>query len=208
MVVIAMQWPSPGLKALIPLILGAFVMSVISAFHEARASTQAVTQALSGSRIKTVSAFLDVAYQLLSPETDHNWRITLFMLDETQEPARLEQIARSTTSGESRSDSTSMTIHQGVAGRAYRSKQIVAMNVASDPIRTALELGFTTDEARQQTQRGSFLCVPIWGFDKYYEDKVIGVLCLDAAPTNAFTPETVTTVETLTPFLARILTEE
>jgi len=81
------------------------------------------------------------------------------------------------------------SIRFGMLGRAWRlQKSVAELGVGTDPVELIETWGMTTEEAEAAAkgQRRSFVCITL---KKPGSEKMLGVLYLDAEPTNAFLPD-------------------
>jgi hypothetical protein len=156
-------------------------------------------------RKRAIKMFTEVTHGLFKLDKDHKLRVTLLEIDKSTQPPRFIQRARCECDGPKPPSKTTMSTHQGVAGRAYREQKLFTVNFnEGDFIQQMLAWGFEKAEAEKfEADRAAFLCSPI--FDA--EDQVIGVLSLDAKTPNVFLPEHNEIAEWVTPFFARFLSE-
>jgi hypothetical protein len=200
-----LRWgSSTGLITLIPLVASGVVMMAISAASKLLSRRNSRVTLDDGAF--SIRLVLDLLIKLLSRRAERNLRATLFLVDFTPSPPTLKQFVRVTQLGGVTTTATSMTVHQGVAGLAYRQEKTALFNVVGDPLSSALELGFTLEEARRfTTDIRSILCVPI---HSELGAKIVGVLCLDDNTPKAFSPEDSELVEFMTPFISQILSKQ
>lgn len=182
--------------------LGVLVTPLVLSVVQVEA--EAVSVALKERR-RALGLFAEIAHRLMELDKSHDLRVTLLELDKDANPPVLRQLVRCTCQGKASAGDTSMTIQQGVAGRCYRNRKNVTFNVppGSDFVQHMLDLGFPDKEARQFTERGAYLCSPV--FDG--NNEVIAVLSLDTKTPHTFTPDHTETTEWLTPFFSKFLTE-
>lgn len=155
-----------------------------------------------------LATLVHMTHQLIDIPPENDLRVTLMKVDQSKRPPELVQVARCTPSAKSPSKTT-MTIHQGVAGRCYRTTEgkvesIVVNLPEGNFIEQMVDFGFERNEARELEKRGSFVCTPIIDSDK----NVIAVLCVDTAVPNVLKPEHISMAEKVTPFFSNFLTAE
>lgn len=155
-------------------------------------------------RLRAMTLFAELTYKLINLDKKHDVRVTVFEVKKHKRGVKLVQRARYDSEGHGKPSKSSMTAHQGVAGKCYREGKVFAVNfVGGDFISQMLKWGFTREEALQFQERGAFICTPILGAN----DEVIGVLSVDAKSSGVFSSEHTDVAERLTPFFARLLTE-
>lgn len=195
--------PSHYTAAIGELVIGAvgvLATPVVTTLFKVRSEAAAVRL---GERRRALGMFAEFAYKLVELDPEHDLRVTLLEVDKSSTPYRLIQTVRYTCDGQVAPDDTSMYIHQGVAGRCYRTNKNVTFNFSGgDFMQHMVDLGFPEDEARRFRQRGAFLCSPV-----AVAGEVLAVLSIDAKTPEVFTPEHTAAVERLTPFFARLLIE-
>ncbi|MDX6444665.1 MAG: hypothetical protein QOH71_1739 [Blastocatellia bacterium] len=160
---------------------------------------------------RALATLVELTHHLIDLPSEHDLRVTLMRVDLTKKPAELAQIARCAPSSKAaiKATPTSMTVHQGVAGRCYRTtagkvESIVVNLPQGDFVGQMVEFGFEKEEAMLLEKRGSFVCTPIIDSSK----KVIAVLCVDTAPSNVLKPEHISMAERVTPFFSKFLTAD
>jgi GAF domain len=183
-----------GLVSILPLIAGMLVMGGITAFKEIRSQHR---------ENEALALLVDLTSTMLETSQDADLRVTLLGVDRTQ--GRLFQIARKSSQGTT-PGSSSMSIHQGVAGMCYRRNAAVAMTLrADDFIEQMVDLGFSRTEAKPlREDRRSFLCIPVMTSD----GEVIAIVSIDSKLAEVFTPQHAKIVERLTPYFAGLLTSD
>lgn len=155
-------------------------------------------------RLRALTLFSEWTYKLINLDKKYDVRVTVLSVEKSKKKVQLIQRARYDCAGHEKPSKSSMTPHQGVAGRCYRENKVFAVDfVGGDFIAMMLKWGFTKEEAQQFQERGAFICTPILGAN----GEVIGVLSVDAKSPGVFTSEHTDVVERLTPFFARLLTE-
>lgn len=156
-------------------------------------------------QLRALTLFAELTHVLIKIDKEHDPRVTVLVVDTSKKPTLLVQVARFDSEGHQTPSNSSMTMHQGVAGRCYREGRVFAVDFAADRDFTSqmLKWGFTKPEAQEFRERGAFLCAPIFGAN----DEVIGVLSIDAKTQGVFASEHTDVAERLTPFFGRLLTE-
>jgi putative methionine-R-sulfoxide reductase with GAF domain len=99
-----------------------------------------------------------------------------------------------------------MNVSQGGAGRAYRTGQLCYAPITED-WRTQLmtEFGFTDkDLSRFQSDRKSYLCVPIFG----EHARVMAVLSFDSKHADTFNTDRIARIEFLAPYFSAAIDGE
>lgn len=152
-------------------------------------------------RDRALHTLTDLCSFLLELPDGVDPRVTLLAVDTTYKTPTLHAIAR--CAREDGIPTSTMTIHQGVAGKCYRKRKVVVQHEVPDFLATMRDLGFTDDEAKQfKPDRQSYACVPIVDAN----NDVLAVLSLDANQPNVYDPAHVELAENIAPFFARLLT--
>jgi hypothetical protein len=184
---------------------GLFVTIVVPTVIDRTQIDHEREEAAKEERLKSLYYFVELTHQLMGLEKSHGLRVTVLIVDGVGSAAQLKQLARFTCAGRQRPGTSTMFVHQGVAGRCCTKITTVSVDLdGADFIQWMLDYGFTAQEARQFEPRGAYLCSPV------VNDlgEVIGALSLDAATSSVFTPDHISRVETLMlPFFGRLLTE-
>lgn len=162
-------------------------------------------------RLKATESLIELVHHLIDLDKSHDLsatdlRVTLLRLkaDKTGGAGTLQQVARFTCAGAEKAGGSWMYSHQGIAGRCCNTTATQMVNqVGDDFIEWMLDYGFSPEEARKFTPRQAYLCCPVVNEVR----EVIGVLCLDAATRNAFTPDHALLAEATIPFFGRLLKE-
>lgn len=156
-------------------------------------------------RLRALTLFAELTHKLIDLDKKHDLRVTVFEVKKyKKKDVKLVQRARYDSEGHGKPSKSSMTAHQGVAGKCYREGKVFAVDfVGGDFTSQMVKWGFTREEALQFQERGAFICTPILGAN----DEVIGVLSIDAKSSGVFSSEHTDVAERLTPFFARLLTE-
>lgn len=113
-----------------------------------------------------------------------------------------------TTAGLERRKNKYMTVHQGVAGMAYRTKQTSYVPIQAGNWKTRLmnDLGFTEREVmRFKPDRGSYLSIPVLKRVSEQEVEVLAVVSLDSSSDGTFTPAMIAEIERVATYIAGIL---
>ncbi|MCU1266349.1 MAG: hypothetical protein JWM21_2667 [Acidobacteria bacterium] len=167
--------------------------------HKAQAKAE-----IAEARHRAIEMLCDVVYRFLKIDEVHGLRVTLLEVDNSSEVAVLRQVARCQPGGPCQLSESSMTIHQGVAGRCYRKIASAIVNVPpGEFIPSMLDLGFLHDEAKMLEARGSYLCCPVVNERK----DVLGVLSLDALHPGAFDADKEAIAQQVTPLFVQWLTD-
>ncbi|MFN2453459.1 MAG: hypothetical protein ABR577_04495 [Pyrinomonadaceae bacterium] len=194
-------YPRAAIACLLVGLICGFVAPVLTGLYTVH--TEEISATLH-ERQRALGMFTEVTHGMLKLDASQELRVTLLEVDNSPNPARLVQRVRCENGGQKKVGNTWMYTHQGVAGRCYREEKLFTVNFsAGDFIQQMIALGFHKDEAQQFEARGAYLCSPIFSAD----EKVIGVLSIDAKDANAFLPEHNEIAEWVTPFFARFLTE-
>jgi GAF domain-containing protein len=161
-------------------------------------------------RLKATESLVELVHQLIGLDKSHDLRATelrvtlLKVKTDKTGVGTLQQVARYTCAGPEKVGGSWMFSHQGIAGRCCNTTATQMVNqVGDDFIEWMLDYGFSREEARRFTPRQAYLCCPVVNEVR----EVIGVLCLDAATKNAFTPHHALTAEATIPFFGRLLRE-
>ena len=191
-----------GIGLLVGGVILAFVVPAVIDRAEIRHEREAAAKE---ERLKSLYHFVELTHQLMGLDKSHDLRVTILAVDGVGSAAQLKQVARFTCAGRERPGTSTMFIHQGVAGRCCTKITTVSVDLdGADFIQWMSDYGFTVKEARQFEPRAAYLCSPV------VNDlgEVIGALSLDAKTPSVFTPEHVSSVENLMlPFFGRLLTE-
>ncbi|MBK5259310.1 MAG: GAF domain-containing protein [Thermoanaerobaculia bacterium] len=144
----------------------------------------------------------ELCHVLLGLPDECDARVTLLRVDTVPATPVLRAVARGGRDG--KVPRSTMTIHQGVAGLCYRSRQVVHKPDVMDFTSDMRDLGFTDQDIRQfQSDRKSYLCLPV-----VVNGAVVAVVSCDSKTSNVFDQQQEKTVEKLTPFFGRLLSIE
>ena len=199
-------WSDYNRNAVILMVVGVVLLTLAPlAFGLFTVRTEALAAELQ-ERARALDLFAELTHSLFNFKMakGDDLRITLLEVDKLAHPPILKQRARCTNSGVKPAGTSTMTIHQGVAGKCYRGVGIAAASFEVEAfIEHMVDLGFTKQDAQQFERRGAYLCAPI--VDSVGE--VIAVLSMDAKTPNVFKPSHTEVAEWVTPFFAKYLTQ-
>lgn len=155
----------------------------------------------------TIGTFLRMMRDLvaeLAPNDDV--RCALFRLSLFKK--RVIEVLICTEDGLERRKNKYMTVHQGVAGMAYRTQKTTYIPIQTGNWKTQLmgNLGFTEREVKRfKPDRGSYLSIPIRKRVDQQEVEVLGVICLDSNNDATFTPEMIIEIERVAAYMADVI---
>jgi GAF domain len=147
----------------------------------------------------TVSVLLRVIREIVRASSDDDMRVAIFR--PTLFRRSLVEVAISTAGGEyQRKTRVRMKVSQGVAGRAYRTKQLCYVPVTGDwHVQLMTEFGFTPQELSGfRSDRKSYLCIPILA----EHEKVVAVLSFDSKYPDTFNTDRIAWIEYMAPYFS------
>jgi hypothetical protein len=121
---------------------------------------------------------------------------------------RLIEVVLLTAEGLERRKNKYMTVHQGTAGRAYRSKLTIYIPIQAGNWATRLmhDLGFTQQElSRFRPDRGSYLSVPVLKRTGGQAEEVVAVVSFDSNSNATFTPAMIEEIERTAAYIALVI---
>jgi hypothetical protein len=147
----------------------------------------------------TVSVFLRMLREIIGAQPGEDVRCAIFR------PSlfckSLVEVVMVTVDGkQQRRRRVRMKVSQGVAGRAYRTKELCYVPITADwGSQLMTEFGFTDREILKfDPNRRSYLCIPILGEQR----QVVAILSFDSKNADTFTPDNIQRVEFFAPYLS------
>ncbi|HEV7683344.1 MAG TPA: P-loop NTPase fold protein [Pyrinomonadaceae bacterium] len=155
---------------------------------------------LSRETFRALDYLTEVSFRQLDIDRIARPRLTVFLLERSLSPERLVQVARFSWAATNNPGRVSMTVHQGVAGLAFRKNRRMQIDRFASEL--ASGWGFTEEEAsRFDPSVSSIVCVPISGRNQ----EVVGVLSLDVVVPKVLDDRHVEVLERVLPSFAKIL---
>jgi len=162
--------------------------------------------------LTTFELLLLALYETCHFDHSHGVRCTfLEPMNQRNGNIRLLQVARYSFDG-TRISSTSMSTNQGIAGRCYRTnKQQYEQKIDGNLVQHLIDnWGFSRDEAVSFRQdRRCYLCTPIVykSNNPTSNDRVLGIIALDAALERAFSSQVCTEVFRFTQYFNSLIAD-